>query len=104
MKLRSTILAFAAAASLSVPAVAQERGGERLLWPDSGAALTYQYEQRAKAMQAEFAAVKQADGGVMTADHLAQFQQKLSDLLQSYREEFAKLDPNSVNADATRPR
>jgi hypothetical protein len=104
MNLRSTILGFAAAVSLSIPAIAQERGGERLLWPDSGTALTYHYEQRAKALQAEFAAAKQSDGGTMTAEHLALFQQKLSDLLASYREELAKLDPNSVNADATQPR
>ena len=104
MNLRSMVLGFAAAASVSMPALAQERGGERFLWPDSGTALTYNYEQRAKALQAEFAAVKKADGGVMTAEHLAQFQQKLSDLLASYREEIASMDPNQVNADATRPR
>lgn len=79
------------------PPVSGPSGFER----PSVEALTYEYEAKAKALQTEMAALKKADGGQLTAEHLAYVQDKLIALLQAYRSASQLDHPMSVNADGT---
>lgn len=64
-------------------------------------ALSYQYEAEAKALQAELAALKKADGGQLTAEHLAYVQNKLVALLDAYHAAVRQNDPLRANADGS---
>ena len=103
MLLRSIVLGTAVFA-LSAPAVAQDSGRDREFWPDSRHALDLSYEKRATALQHEFAALKQADRGLLTPTHLALLQGKLQDLLASYQRDVDRIDPMYLNADGSRAR
>ena len=97
---RSAIIGIAIA-TVSAPVAGQNA---RQLWPDTLHALKLDYRKRAKALQQEFSALKWADGGQLTAEHLALLQSKLGDLLASYERELDRIDPMRINADGTRPR
>lgn len=64
-------------------------------------ALTYEYEAKAKALQAEMASLKKSDGGKLSAEHLSYVQEKLITLLHSYNAAMAQSRPMAVNADGT---
>lgn len=67
-------------------------------------AVMYDYETQARVLQAEMAALKESDGGVLTAEHRAYLHKKLVALIDAYNGEFRHLDPMSVNADGSRAR
>ena len=102
----AAFLALAAAqymanSPLGAPPDPPTNGGSGFERP-SRLALELAYEQKAKALKAEMHAQQKADGGNLTAEHLAYFRQKAEALLTAYSSDIRRDDP--INADGSRAR
>ena len=99
MLTRCTLLALSLA--IAAPSASESYRGTTGQIPPSKDALYMEYESKARALQNQMIELQTADGGRLTAAHQAHLQAKAEALLADYRQDLAKVDPMSVNADGS---
>ena len=92
---------LAVALTIAAPCASESYRGTTGQIPPSKDAFYLQYESRARALRSEMIELQKADGGGLTVAHRTYLQAKADRLLAEYRENLAKVDPMSVNADGS---
>jgi len=88
-------------AALAAPAIAQFKPIDGHIQV-SREAIELQYEGQLKSFREEALALRNADGGTLTAAHRASLQLKLDQLKADYGVALKNADPWSVNSDGSR--
>jgi hypothetical protein len=89
---------LAAGLACASPALCESFASSGHLRPSISAVMMH-YESKAKDLKSEMAMLQASDRGQLTPEHHAFLQAKADALIAAYRQDLAKVDPLSINAD-----